>query len=130
MKKRIKTFTIACLIFTPLFFYACEYAQILGFVQPSQVETYYANNITDSSATIQVNVLAVGALQIAEKGVCFSKTISPVIKDDRMICGTGYAPYTAKIHGLDPGKKYYVRAYTINADGVTYGNEINFITLK
>lgn len=37
---------------------------------------------------------------------------------------------SSNITGLNPGTKYYVRAYATNSVGTAYGNELNFTSLR
>ena len=61
-----------------------------------------------------------------EKGFVYSAIYeSPTIYDSKIIVnGTGKGPYEFRSTELPLTKKYYVRAYAINAKGVAYGDVI------
>jgi PKD repeat protein len=66
-----------------------------------------------------------------ESGVCYSTSPNPTMLDSVRI-GT-YASegvFSSYIFGLEQNTKYYVRAYSKNPAGITYGQELEFTTLK
>ena len=60
-----------------------------------------------------------GGSSIKEQGVCYSLKPNPSISDKK------FGNYT-NLTGFNPDSTYYVRAYAINAIGVSYGNEFSF----
>jgi len=85
--------------------------------------------ITDTSAFSGGSITDVGNDKIIEKGVCWSSTeLEPLISGNRSNDGTGGDEFTSIIHGLLPGKTYYVRAYATNSMGTAYGNTVFFKT--
>ena len=95
----------------------------------AEVTTATVVNITANSATGGGNVVNQGASSVTERGVCWSTSQHPTITDSHAHNGTGTGNFTVEMSGLMPGTTYYVRAYAVNAQGVSYGEERNFVTL-
>ena len=93
------------------------------------VTTGEATNITMTSAMVQGNVTADGGATVTERGVCWSTSHTPTIDSEHKTNGSGIGSYTVSITGLTQYTKYYVRAYAINSEGISYGNEVEFTTL-
>ena len=93
------------------------------------IETSSINNITTSSAISGGTITDEGTGTIVEKGVCWSASITPTIKDNRTNDGAGASSFTSEITSLDPGVTYFVRAYATNSDGTGYGMALSFKTL-
>ena len=62
------------------------------------------------------------------RGVCWSTSSNPTISNSYMSSGTGAGSFTAKITGLTPQTKYYVRAYATTSLGTVYGDQVSFTT--
>ncbi|MDX9696942.1 MAG: fibrobacter succinogenes major paralogous domain-containing protein [Bacteroidales bacterium] len=66
---------------------------------------------------------------ITQRGVCWAKTQNPTIVDSLTLNGTGNGTFTSQLQNLEIGETYFARAYAINSQGITYGNEKTFSTL-
>lgn len=95
---------------------------------PAIINTIYS--ITDVSASIDVDVIPGGDANISEKGVVYSTLPTPTTADNKVIAGTGSSDFIAQITGLTETTTYYVRAYTINSQGVSYSIETSFETAQ
>lgn len=95
----------------------------------AEVVTTTVTNITTNSATGGGNVVNQGASDVTERGICWSTVQNPTITDSHASSGSGIGNYTVEMNGLTAGTTYYVRAYAVNAQGVAYGEEVNFVTL-
>ena len=113
------------LISISLLFSACLKVERIMMVATGIPET-----ITVNSATVGGRVIDVGE-NATSYGHCYSK--SPIVScsDLRIEKGlpAGNLFYTSTLSGLEPGTKYYYKAYIRNGNTVTYGKEINFTTL-
>jgi uncharacterized protein (TIGR02145 family) len=107
-----------------------------GITLPS-VLTTSVSGIDLTWATSGGLVYDFGGGKVSEKGVCWSRSHSPTILDnktvDDFITYYSYVPYppwrfTSKLTGLEPRTQYYVRAYATNEAGTSYGTEISFTT--
>ena len=93
------------------------------------VVTLDMTDITATSAKAHGKVTDQGGSVVTERGICWSTEPSPTISGSHTQSGTGAGEYTVDMTGLVPGTKYYVRAYAINAQGMTYGGQEDFTTL-
>lgn len=66
---------------------------------------------------------------ITQKGICWAKTTNPTISDSLTINSSENISFKSELKNLDVGINYYVRAYAINSEGISYGNELTFSTL-
>ena len=92
------------------------------------VTTSQVTNITQTTATGGGNVTASGGATVTERGVCWSTSHNPTVNDSHASGGAGTGSFSVAMTGLQTGTFYYVRAYAVNALGVTYGNEVSFTT--
>jgi len=60
--------------------------------------------------------------------MCWDTSSTPTTADSHATNGTGEGAYTVAMTGLSAGIKYYVRAYSINSAGTSYGAEVDFTT--
>jgi len=100
----------------------------LGVVVPT-VTTQAVSVIEKTTATGNGNITDDGGAT-ATRGMCWDTSSGPLITDSHATNGTGEGAYTVAMTGLDAGTKYYVRAYSINSEGTSYGSEVNFTTLE
>lgn len=94
------------------------------------VNTASVGNITGNSATGGGEVVNQGASAVTERGICWSESHDPTTNDNHAGSGSGLGEFTAQITGLTPNHTYYVRAYAVNAQGVAYGQEVEFMALE
>jgi hypothetical protein len=81
-----------------------------------------------------------GGTQITEHGVVYGKNSQPALGSaNRIACYMGAAKnvpatktfFKVSASRLDPGTKYYARAYVKESSGnIVYSNEVSFTTLK
>lgn len=96
----------------------------------STVTTSSATNITTTTGTIGGNIISDGGAAVTSRGVCWATTSTPTISGSRTTDGAGIGAFSSSLTGLIPNTTYYVRAYSTNAVGTIYGNEVNFKTLQ
>ena len=91
------------------------------------VTTSSVSNITETSAKCGGTVTASG-YSVGNCGLCYSElpnpTINSYITSDQMGTGT----FISTMSGLEPGTKYYVRAYATTSSGTLYGEQKEFTT--
>ena len=93
-----------------------------------QMQTLYMRNISDTAAECVCKMINWDSVALAEWGCCWSTTHNPNINDNHVqstIIMSGQ--FVGFLTDLTPGTTYYVRAYGKNAEGVGYGNEIEFV---
>lgn len=99
---------------------------ILSNIPTVKTDTIY--NITKNNATVIGEVIAGGGLTVTERGFCWSQLPNPTIADNSKTVGSGYGQYRYTLTDLESTKKYYVRTYAKNSNGITYGNQLEFVT--
>ena len=94
------------------------------------VTTQAVTAIGTTSATGNGNVTDPGTPPITEHGICWNTTGNPSTADRKTEKGeaTTIGSFTSKLTELSPDTVYYVRAYTTNRVGTTYGGEVYFST--
>ena len=83
--------------------------------------------ITNRSAKCKGRCINDGGSQILEKGVCWSTSNNPSVRDCHVLA-QGDSLFVCEITNLEANTTYYLRAYASNSKGVSYGNEITFKT--
>ncbi len=86
-------------------------------------------DVTKVSATVYGNVAYTGGADVTEKGICWSTNMNPTIADNTVADGTGTGLITGNLTGLTAGTTYHARAYAINSEGTSYGEDIVFETI-
>ena len=94
------------------------------------VVTFPVTEITETTAKTGGNVTADGGAEVTSRGVCWSVEQNPTVENDKTSDGSGVGEYYSNINDLMENTTYYVRAYAINSEGVSYGEEFSFTTLE
>lgn len=95
---------------------------------PPTVTTTEVTSITYNSAITGGDVISDGGANVTARGVCYGTSPTPTISGQHTTNGNGTGPFTSTLTGLSENTTYYVRAYAINSEGTTYGNEEAFTT--
>jgi len=90
--------------------------------------TRAADSITISSVVSGGIISTRGTMKITQKGLCWSVSPSPTLKNSKVFCGSGSGNFTSKIIGLQPNTKYNIRAFATNSVDTAYGDNINIKT--
>jgi hypothetical protein len=69
-----------------------------------------------------------GGCPVTQKGVCWNYVSGPTTGNAHTSDGSGNASFVSNLTGLNGNRTYYVRAYTTNSVGTTYGPEKSFVT--
>ncbi len=124
MKPLIKNSVIVILLFgTTIYLPSCKKEVTLPVVS-----TTIVSDITQTTALITGTIKDDGGAEITETGICWSIFPNPAISYSKKITGTGVGSITTTITGLLPNTTYYARVYAMNREGISYGNEIIFLT--
>ncbi len=94
------------------------------------VTTAAAINITENSAASGGNVTATGGAEVTTRGICWSTNQNPTIADNKTEDGDGSGQFESQMTNLEPGIKYFVRAYATNSAGTGYGSQVSLSALK
>jgi hypothetical protein len=92
------------------------------------VITSEPTDITTNSATSGGSIIT--DAYVFAKGICWAAHSDPTPMDDNHSeSGGGDESFTAEMTELSQNTMYYVRAYVVTQDGITYGNEVSFTTI-
>ena len=92
------------------------------------VTTGSVSDITETSAKCGGTVTASG-YSVGSCGLCYSETPNPTVSSYITSDQVGTGTFTSTISGLEPGTKYYVRAYATAGSEIFYGGQKEFTTL-
>jgi arabinogalactan endo-1,4-beta-galactosidase len=105
---------------------------VKGVEEPAVVSTdAEVHNITSMTATAGGNITSDGGAKVTERGIVYSTHDNPTMEDGKAIAESGgTGAFSVSLAGLQAGSIYHVRAYAVNAAGLSYGQEITFSTLS
>lgn len=110
-----------------------DYSNTLLATTLSGLALLTTNNVTGITPTTAVsggNITSGGSSNITAKGVVWSTSQNPTITlATKTSDGLGVGSYPSNLNGLLPKTTYYLKAYSTNTSGTSYGNEISFTTL-
>jgi starch-binding outer membrane protein SusE/F len=95
-----------------------------------ELSTAAVTNITGTSATSGGTITNEGSSSVVSLGVCWSTETGPTINDFKTSEMAGGTEFSSNLKSLANGTKYYIRAYAVNDEGIGYGNEVSFTTLR
>ena len=95
-------------------------------VKTISVQVDKNNNIASANG----EVTSEGASAVSKRGFVWSTVANPTVSDALSSNQFGPGVFTQQISGLNLGTTYYLRAYATNANGTTYGNQIEFKSLS
>ncbi len=95
------------------------------------VETYppIEDELTSYSAICGGEITDDGGSPVMQRGVCWSNHPGPTLEDEHTREGEGAAQFSSTMESLEPGTRYFVRAYATNQVGTGYGDQIDFVTV-
>lgn len=111
-----------------------SYSEQLTFVSDAVAPLVTTNEIADAdvlseTATVYASVTSDGGSEVTERGFVWSKKTGPTLENAESIkSGSGAGNFSATLTDLSIDTEYYLRAYAINAIGLTYGEEVTFKT--
>jgi hypothetical protein len=94
------------------------------------VTTAEITGIAQTAAVSGGEVVSEGGSPVTARGVCWSVNPYPSIDDYKTIDGSGPGQFGSSVTGLSANTTYYLRAYAINAIGISYGEEKTFQTIS
>ncbi|MCH8488115.1 MAG: hypothetical protein LAT75_14725 [Candidatus Cyclonatronum sp.] len=94
----------------------------------ADVTTTIATNISAVTAISGGEITDDGGAQITARGLCYATMQNPTLQDICISGGEGLGNFSLSIVDLVHDTEFFVRAYSQSDAGVTYGNQISFIT--
>ena len=107
----------------PILFSGCKKNKM-----PFGVLTLETDQITSISAVCSGSVEINPKAPITQVGICWSKSSNPTINENSSIANVLSGTFNIELKNLEVGATYYYRAYAINKNGVSYGDQKNFST--
>ena len=101
---------------------------VFGQASTSVVTTATPTNITTVSAVVGGMVMLPEGGHVFMRGVCWGTAPNPDIDGDHTSDGIGAGTFISMLEGLIPDTTYYVRAYSVSDEGLSYGDEVSFTT--
>ena len=94
----------------------------------STITTQAVSDISEGTAIGNGNITDLGAPRPMQHGMCWNISPDPDINDNKTDEGIASATggFTSTLIGLNPYTTYYVRAYAIYLEGISYGEEMSF----
>jgi len=106
-----------------------SYGDNVTFTTDSGLPEVTTNSVSSiTTAVAEGEVTDEGSSSVTERGICWSTSPNPTTTDTHASNGTGTGTYTVNLTGLTANTTYYVRAYAINSEGTSYGDNITFTT--
>ncbi|WP_338790541.1 FG-GAP-like repeat-containing protein [Bernardetia sp. MNP-M8] len=96
---------------------------------PPTVTTTAQANVTATTADLGGNVTSDGGATVTERGIVWGTSTTPTTSNNKVQIGTGTGVFNQNVTGLPSATTVFVRAYAINSEGTSYGNQISFTTL-
>jgi len=94
------------------------------------VTTGTISHVTTSTASCDGSIIYKGSDIIIARGVCWSTSSVPTVKNDTTLNGTGTGNFSGSLINMSAGTTYYVRAYAKTANGTWYGDVLQITTEK
>ena len=95
------------------------------------VSTEALNGITTTSVTCIGKVIDDGGVGLVDCGVCWGLSNNPDLNGSHQSADEpGMGLFSVFISGLTPNTTYHVRCYASNTQGVSYGDELTFVTTE
>ncbi|MBB5397314.1 FISUMP domain-containing protein [Mucilaginibacter sp. AK015] len=127
MKHIYQTLSLVSAIALVLFANACKKD---GDKKPTPtLTTKEVTSVTTSTAISGAENIKSGPSEVSDKGICWAESGLPTISDSKKSEGSGASSFNSQLTGLKENTTYYVRAYAMNASGVSYGQRVSFTTL-
>lgn len=103
---------------------AVQHIKTITFSKPIVI-TSPITILTSSTFKTGGNVTYDGNLSVISRGVCWGTMSNPTTSNNHTHDGNGDGIFISNITGLTSGITYYVRAYAVNSQGVSYGDVIS-----
>lgn len=97
---------------------------------PPLLNTAEVKSVTTSSYTSGGTISSHGGAAILARGICWNTTGNPTVDSDKTADGTGTGDFTSIASGLQPNTLYYIRSYSTNQAGTSYGQQLIVKTYK
>lgn len=94
----------------------------------ANLTTAQITGISSTTATSGGNITSDGGSPVTVRGVCWATNPGPTIANSKTINASGTGSFVSSVTGLTTGTVYYLRAYSTNSAGTSYGDLLIFTT--
>jgi len=95
-----------------------------------ELRTIEALDVSSFSMRINASLDELGSEDLEEKGICWAESSGPTIDDQFALdSNLNTGAYSINIGNLNSFTRYFIRAFAKDANGYTYGNEIEVTTI-
>jgi len=101
---------------------------VWGGVQLPIINTNAITNINAFTAYGGGNIASDGGSPVIARGLCWNNAPNPTTANFKTTNGSGAGSFNANLNALAASTLYFVRAYSTNSAGTSYGNEVSFTT--
>jgi hypothetical protein len=131
---RIYSSSAIIMIVVYILLFGCkkEYSDIEKYFELPKIEILPITEITAYSAKSGGNVIDDGGASVTVRGIVWSTSENPTIEnnDGKTTDGKGTGIFHSTLVNLLPETNYYIKAYCINSQGVSYSNCLEFTTIE
>jgi hypothetical protein len=123
-------YKIPFLLFIFLLFIGCEKENFYWNLPKKPVVVTYNEMVfspSDMALIVKGEVLKDEGSPVTQRGLVWSNSDNPTLKDNFTSNGTGTGIFTGNITGLVENATYYIRTYATNSIGTSYGEARIFI---
>lgn len=97
--------------------------------QPPTVITTEPVILEPTLAIVGGNITYNGGAAVTERGIFWGTEPNPHISGTQVLLGSGTGLFSYTLDILNPATIYFVVAYAVNSEGVSYGDELSFCTV-
>lgn len=110
-----------------------SYGNVVSFTthQPASLPVLTTKPVTSITQTGAISggiITSPGNTPVTARGICWSTLQNPTIANNTIQQGSGTGSFMCSLIGLTQNTTYYIRAYAINSQGISYGNQLGFST--
>lgn len=98
-------------------------------VGPTLDATTSVSSISYTVAASGGNITDFGGDYVTARGICWSTSQNPTTANNKTSDGSGTGSFSSSLTGLSANTLYYVRSYSTNIYGTSYGTQVSFSTL-
>ena len=114
------------LILLILIISSCKKELSVPTVKTSSIQIDKNNNYINVTG----NVTSEGASAVSKRGFCWSTVTNPTVSDATSSNSYGPGQFSQEITGLALNSTYFIKSYATNANGTSYGNQLEIKTLS
>ena len=127
--KSVISYALPAVFLIMIFTAGCEKDESKPIEVPTVI-TLSITEITANSAKSGGNIIDDGGAEVTSRGLVWCRNPDPTVEQHSGIAnhGNGLGLYISELTGLSYSELYYIRAFAKNKAGISYGNELKFVS--